>query len=303
LEYPDKSLAANTLYAYRVKAIGAFTESPFGEVQVKTLDFLQNSNIAVTVIYYNSLKINWKAVPNATYYILERKVANLDFKNWGIFEAPVLSFTDKDLVPNTLYAYRVKALNDKSESPFVTAENKTPALLATPVIAVSTASYDALKISWKAVPNVTQYILERRLNQTEVFKELVKLDASKTEYNDTQLKDRSTYFYQIKAFGDKTESEYAAAKGTTATILRTEDELLESVNLFPNPANNEITLKFSASTSGFVSIVDLRGGAYFQEEIKKITEIKIPLLNYSKGIYFVNFKNEKDSFSKKVVIE
>ncbi len=303
LEYPDKSLAANTLYSYRVKAIGAFTESPFGEVQVKTLDFLQNSNIAVTVIYYNSLKIDWRAVPNATYYILERKAANLDFKNWGTFESAVLSFTDKDLVPNTLYTYRVKALNDKSESPFVTAENKTPDLLATPEMTVSTASYDALKISWKAVPNVTQYFLERRLNQTEVFKELVKLDASKTEYNDTQLKEKSTYFYQIKAFGDKTESEFASAKGTTATILRTEDELLESVNLFPNPTNSEITLKFSASMSGFVSIVDLRGGAYFQEEIKKVNEIKIPLLNYSKGIYFVNFKNEEGSFSKKIVIE
>ena len=303
LEYQDKSLIASTLYSYRVKAIGAFTESPFGEVQVKTLDFLQNSDIAVTVIYNNSLKIDWKAVPNATYYILERKVANLDFRNWGTFESAVLSFTDKDLVPNTIYTYRVKALSDKSESPFVTAENKTPALLTTPEVTISTSSFDVLKITWKPVANVTQYILERRLNETDTFKELVKLDATKTEYSDTQLKEKTPYFYRFKALGDKTESEYVSIKATTATILKNEEEIFGGITLFPNPSNTQITLRFSESQSGQISLVDLRGVTYFQEEIRKVNELTIPLNTYPKGIYLLHFKNENGSFSKKIVVE
>ncbi|MEA5459810.1 sialate O-acetylesterase [Arcicella sp. LKC2W] len=303
LEYQDKSLTANTLYTYRVKAIGAFTESPFGEVQVKTLDFLQNSDIAVTVIYNNSLKIDWKAVPNATYYILERKVADLDFRNWGTFESAVLSFTDKDLVPNTVYSYRVKALSDKSESPFVTAENKTPALLSTPEVTISTSSFDALKIAWKAVPNASQYVLERRLNETDTFKELVKLDATKTEYSDTQLKEKTTYFYRFKALGDKTESESVTVKSTTATILKNEEEVFGGIMLFPNPSNTQVTLRFSESQSGQISMVDLRGVMYFQEEIIKVNELTIPLITFPKGVYFVNFKNDNGSFSKKIVVE
>ncbi|PWK17006.1 putative secreted protein (Por secretion system target) [Arcicella aurantiaca] len=303
LEYQDKSLEANTLYTYRVKALGTFTESPFGEVQVKTLDFLQNSNIAVTVVYNNSLKIDWKSVPNATYYILERKVANLDFRNWGTFESAVLSFTDKDLVPNTVYTYRVKALSDKSESPFVTAENKTPALLATPEVTITVNSFDALKIAWKTIPNVTQYVLERRLNEADAFKELVKLDALQTEYSDTQLKEKTTYFYRIKALGDKTESEYVSVKATTATILKTEEEILEGITLFPNPSHTQVTIRFSEPKSGHISIVDLRGVEYFQEEIRKVNDLTIPLNRFPKGIYLVNFKTEERSVNKKIVVE
>jgi hypothetical protein len=303
LDYQDKSLVANTLYDYRVKAIGTFTESVFGEVSVKTLDFLQGGDIAVTIIYYNSLKIDWKAVPNATYYILERKVGLLDFRNWGTFESAVLSFTDKELLPNTVYTYRVKALSDKSESPFVVADGKTPAMLSNPELTVIATSFDATKISWKPLANATQYILERKALETDNYKELVKLDASKTEYADTQLKEKTTYFYRLKAYGDKTESEFVLGKTLTATILQTEDEILQGFNIFPNPSHTEVTLRFKQAMSGRISIVDLRGVEYFQEEIRKLNELTIPLTTYQRGIYLINFKNEEGSFIKKLVVE
>ena len=303
LTYDDKSLVVNTLYAYRVKAIGTFTESPFSNFDIKTNDYLESSSFTLTVLSLNSLKIDWKSVPNITSYLLERKGPTQDYRKWGVFEPNVLSFTDKDLIPNITYTYRLKAIGEKSESQFISIDGTTPAMLTTPDMTVIPTTIDALKISWKPVQNVTQYILERKLSETDNYKELVKLDASKNEYTDISLKEKTNYFYRLKAYGDKTESDFATIKAQTATILQNEQEIFNVFELFPNPAHTQITLRFSKPTSGQINIMDLRGIEIFKKDILKSTELLILLNSYQSGIYMLNFKNGDDIFSKKLLIE
>ena len=303
LTYDDKSLTVNTLYSYRIKAIGAFTESPFSNVEIKTNDYLQSSSLTLTVLYFNSIKIDWKPVPNVTSYLLERKGPTQEFRKWGVFEAGVLSFTDKDLIPNITYTYRLKAISEKSESQFVSIDGTTPAMLTTPEMTVIPTSFDALKISWKPVQNVTQYILERKLSETDSYKELAKLDGLKTEYADISLKENTNYFYRLKAYGDKTESDFALVKAQTATILQNEQEIFNVFELFPNPAHTQVTLKFSKPMSGQINIVDLRGVEIFKKDILKNSESTILLNSYQSGTYILSFKNVDGVFSKKLVIE
>ena len=303
LEFTDNTLKDNTLYEYRVKAMGTFTESPYTAVSQKTIAKLANPELTMTVLFYNSLKIDWKPVPNTVFYGLERKAPGQDFKDWGTFDPKVLSFTDKDLTQNSTYLYRVKAFGDKTESSYVSIDGKTTAILATPEMTVIPTSYDALKVSWKAVSNVTQYILERRILDTEPFVEIAKLDATKTEYADISLKEKTNYTYRLKAFGDRTESEFTIVKSQTTAILATEQEILDGIKLFPNPSHTQVTLRFAQPTSGTLTITDLRGVKYLQEDIKKITEKEISLHNYQKGVYFVSLRGLEGVFVKKLVIE
>jgi Carbohydrate esterase, sialic acid-specific acetylesterase/Secretion system C-terminal sorting domain len=299
LEFTDNTLKDNTLYEYRVKAIGAFTESPYTTISQRTIAKLASPELTMTVLFYNSLKIDWKPVPNAVSYVLERKAPGQDFKEWGTFESKVLSFTDKDLTQNTTYSYRLKAFGNNTESSFVSIDGKTTAILATPEMTVIPTSFDALKVSWKAVPNVTQYILERRILDTEAFKEIAKFDATKTEYADVSLKQKTNYTYRMKAYGDKTESDFVVVKAQTTAILSTEQEIAESVILFPNPSHTQVTLRFAQPTSGTLIITDLRGIKYYQEEIKKVLEKEISLINYQKGVYLIRFEG---GFVRKLVI-
>ena len=301
-EFSDKSLVNSTLYSYRIKAIGTFTESPFANVDVKTLVPLQSPEPTLTILYYNSIRVNWKAVPNATSFILERKTSSQDFKTVSTFEPTVLSFTDKDLIPNSIYTYRIKAIGGLTESLLVTVEAKTPSLLTTPELTISSTSYNTLKVSWKPIQNATQYILEKKNFENEDYKELAKFDATKTEYTDVSLKEKTTYFYRLKAFGDKTESEFATSKGTTATILENEQEILGIFELFPNPSNTQVTLKFSKPMTGKISLIDLRGVEILRKEILKNDELIIQLSNYQSGSYILIFKNENGLFSKKLII-
>ena len=303
LEYEDKSLKDNTLYEYRIKAVGAFTESPYVNITQKTITKLVSPEVTVTVLFYNSIKLDWKPVPNTIFYVLERKAPGQGFVDWGTFEPKVLSFTDKELAQNTTYTYRVKAFGDKTESSYVNVDGKTTAILATPEMTVIPTSFDALKVLWKTVPNVTQYILERRILDTEPFVEIAKLDATKTEYPDLGLKEKTNYTYRMKAYGDRTESEFIVVKAQTTAILATEQEIMSGVDLFPNPSHTQITLRFSQPISGVLTITDLRGVKYFQEEIKKTTEKEIPLNNYQKGVYFVSLKGLDGVFVRKLVVD
>ncbi|MDZ7898075.1 MAG: sialate O-acetylesterase [Arcicella sp.] len=300
LDFTDNTLKDNTLYEYRIKAIGAFTESPYTTITQRTIAKLASPELTMTVIFFNSLKIDWKPIPNTIFYVLERKAPGQDFRDWGTFESKVLSFTDKDLTQNTTYSYRLKAFGDKTESSFVNIDGKTTAILATPEMTVISTSFDALKVSWKAVPNVTQYILERRILDTEPFVEIVKLDATKTEYADVSLKEKTSYTYRLKAYGDKTESDFVSVKAQTTAILANEQAVLDGVYLFPNPSHTQVTLQFSKPTSGILTITDLRGVKYFQEEIKKVTDKEIPLINYQKGVYFIRLEG---GFVRKLVVE
>jgi hypothetical protein len=302
LEFVDKSLKNSTLYSYRIKAIGTFTESPFALAEAQTLVPLQSPEPTLTILYYNSLKLNWKAVPNSNSFILERKSKNQDYIVLGTFEPAVLSFTDKDLAPNTIYTYRIKAIGNQTESLSISVEGTTPSLLSNPELTITSTSYDALKIAWKTIPNVTQYVLEKKNAESDEYKELTKLDASKTEYVDMSLKDKTTYFYRLKAYGDKTESNFATAKGITATILENEQEVFGTFELFPNPSNTQVTLRFSKSMSGQISLVDLRGIEIFSKEISKNLECIILLNSYQSGIYILIFKNQDGIFSKKLIV-
>ncbi|MDZ7896650.1 MAG: hypothetical protein U5N85_01285 [Arcicella sp.] len=50
------------------------------------------------------------------------------------------------------------------------------------------------------------------------------------------MKDNTTYYYRLKAFGDKTESDMAVAQANTAQILALEEDLTNIFTIYPNPA-------------------------------------------------------------------
>jgi Carbohydrate esterase, sialic acid-specific acetylesterase/Secretion system C-terminal sorting domain len=302
-EYQVKSLKDNTLYTYRIKSVGIFSESVYTNAEIKTIALLANPELNVMPLYYNSLKVSWKTILNAKSYILEKKEVGQDYKKINTFDSNTLTFIDKDLQANSTYSYRLKAFGDKTESVAISIDGQTPVLLATPELVTVSTEYNQIKISWKPVQNATQYVLENKLPETDVYKELIKIDGSKTEYIDSGLKEKTTYFYRLKAFGDKTESQYVISNAQTVAILKTEEEILNGFSFFPNPAHSQITLRFSKPMTGQISLTDIRGVEIFQKEIIKKTESIISLNNYQSGVYLLNFKNEDGVISRKLVID
>lgn len=302
--YSDSLLKDNVTYFYRIKAFGTNAESEFAMAQATTLQKLTTPELSVTTVSFQSLKISWKTVPKAISYILERKAALKDtYKEIAKLEIDKITFLDSLLKDNITYHYRLKALGDKTESDFVMAENTTPQKLNTPELSVTTTSYQSLKVSWKAVPKTIFYTLERKANLNDVYQELAKLEADKIVYSDSLLKDNSTYYYRLKAFGNKTESDVAVAQANTAQILILEEGLTNIFTVYPNPTSTEIHLKFTKPSTGKITIFNTVGITLFETELKNQASLMVNVPHFRKGIYFLRFSSLTGEGVRKVVVE
>lgn len=242
LNYTDSTLHANTVYNYRLKAYNTITQSTFAQAEIRTPTLLAKPDLTLTVLYFNALKINWKAVANATMYSLEKKINNEEFKSIKTFDAKTLEWTDVNLSDNTTYAYRLKAIGVKTESPVIITEAKTPALLTKPELTSTVLFYNSLKINWKLVAGAISYKLERKSGNEE-YKQIAIPDIKSTELIDKDLIENTTYSYRLKVLGDKTESLETVISVQTSAILITPELIAEIIT------HNNIKLKWKSVTN------------------------------------------------------
>ena len=284
----DTSLAPGAGYTYRIRALGTLSSSPFASASIQTPALLSSPDLSLTVVYNNALLVGWKAISNATGYLLERKTGTQNFEPVGTFGPAVLAVTDTSLVPGTSYFYRIKAMSEVTESLASSVSAATPALLATPDLAVLPVSFNRLGLSWKAVPGALYYTLERKLPNAATYLRPVRLDANQIEYTDNQLIPSTPYQYRLIAYGNKTQSNEALSVATTLVLLATEPTLLVPFGLWPNPAQGgQTSLRFSAPTTGTVQVTDLRGVVQQQHSVVNQTEFPLSVGTFSPGIYLI----------------
>ena len=118
--YTDTNTSWNTTYYYRAisKTTDGLTSVPSNEVDVTTMNLSPPAGLQAQI---NGTKVNlsWQEVNEATSYVVER---SSDGKAWSETASSVtlLSYTDQNTQPNTVYYYRVKSqcstsLSDPSE--------------------------------------------------------------------------------------------------------------------------------------------------------------------------------------------
>ncbi|WP_298898865.1 T9SS type A sorting domain-containing protein [uncultured Psychroserpens sp.] len=79
---------------------------------------------------------------------------------------------------------------------------------------------------------------------------------------------------------------------------------LESFNLYPNPAKNNVTLSWDKSEPVSVRIYDALGKLMYFTKNKNISEpTTIDVSNYASGLYFVKINNTNGFVTKKLIIE
>jgi hypothetical protein len=73
--------------------------------------------------------------------------------------------------------------------------------------------------------------------------------------------------------------------------------------IYPNPANQKLTILFNEAISGIVELIDLMGGRIFEQNLLKQKSVEMNVSNFKKGIYLVLIKTNQELYSQKVIIE
>lgn len=300
LTYKDTTVKANTSYLYRITTSGGNLVIQ-GQIDVTTPDLLTTPELSSAILFYNSLKINWKAVIGANLYKIERKSGTEDFKQISILEAKNTEWIDNNLSANTEYTYRLKALGDKTESLENTISVTTSAILSTPEIMADFISHESVQLKWKVIANATKYILERQAAGENTFTKI--LEDNLLEFIDTKLKSNLTYSYRLKTLSNISESGYAKISVKTLAILANQNEENDSVKIYPNPVKDKLTISFLEPTTGDISIMNLLGRNILEVKILKQKLITMDVSNIQKGIYFVIFKINESVYSHKIWVE
>lgn len=86
-------------------------------------------------------------------------------------------------------------------------------------------------------------------------------------------------------------------------ITNLSENLSNSINIYPNPSSNNITINFGKNiSSSIIEINDLLGKTIYETKVSNINKINIPVNTFKKGLYVINIKNKNYSFSKQLII-
>ncbi len=94
------------------------------------------------------------------------------------------------------------------------------------------------------------------------------------------------------------------ASDTFDPTLSNDEFELDTIAVYPNPASNEINLKWNKNDEVTIKVFNSLGKLLFSEVGQSLSNgFKIDINNYSSGLYFVRINNVNGVLTKKVMVE
>jgi fibronectin type 3 domain-containing protein len=240
--YVDPGLSIDTVWTYKVQAIGDNGNSAFtNEAGATPLPPppAAPTGLAATAISTTQINLTWTDNSNTpktnfeTAFSVWRKSGTADYQKVTDLPANTTAFSDTGLTPGTSYTYRVRALNQGGVSGWT---NEVPVATpdvppAPPTNLTATAnSPTQVDLSWTDnSSNETSFSVWRKLGDG-VYQKLADLPANTTVFSDKPLTSLTAYTYKVRATGQGGDSGFtlevpvttpdfppAAPSGLTAT--------------------------------------------------------------------------------------
>ena len=203
--FTHTGLTCGKQYFYKVRAcrlLGTTTvyEKPSDAISAAPFPAVPGSPAAVTSTY-NSIKLSWEPVPDATGYVVYLSSSPAGpFGRLAVTKTN--SFVHQNLICGSTYYYKVRAytaLNGKNTYGIPSA-----ALTATaqpPVPAIFTAQKStaaSIRLAWSVSPGATGYVLYRSETSNGPF---LRFKVTKAlSFTDTGLIKGKTYYYKVRAY-------------------------------------------------------------------------------------------------------
>jgi len=222
--YTDASGTLGCIYSYFVTATGAGgtsgNSSPVTAMPVPPPPAAPPANVqlADNVTSSNqSPTITWSQVSGAVGYILYRANSTngpFSFPGNYVQSVTTTTYTDANLITNTLYAYEVVAMNAGGVSrPSVVVSTVPPS----PASLGATAGNRQILLNWSASAGATSYTIKR--GSSSGSETTLVTGITGTSYTDTNLNNGTTYYYLVTATGPGGTSGNSPEASATPSIV------------------------------------------------------------------------------------
>lgn len=273
----DVDVSPNTLYTYRVRAIGKSAETSFSDEVTAKLD-LPIPVLTSAIIDDSKVKLTW--TDNSVLesgFVLERSKDGQQFVTLAEPGKNIQTYTDTTIKINTTYTYRIKARNKTTETNYsniVTAKANFQA----PALNYGLPGGNVINLLWTDNAVFEKgYIIEQSINDGD-FKELTRVDSQVLAYKIENLQPVKKYAFRIKAYSAKNISGYSNIDRiyyndknyTSAEFYQGEKVLEGQITLSPSTyqiattgsySRNVILVNRSSHTTSTIA-TNHTGGAY-----------------------------------------
>ncbi|MDD5596027.1 MAG: fibronectin type III domain-containing protein, partial [Candidatus Omnitrophica bacterium] len=205
-----------------VKVINAAGESNGIGVTIQEVAPLAPSEFNALINNANQVDLTWKnnATNNTGFKLERRKEGEANFKNIASLSKTDTTYTDTGLVAGAKYYYRLKATNTRLDSPGVEASATTIVTIpAVPTDLYAWAiSSSQIKMNWAdRSDNEDGFKIERSVFPDKDFSQIATMGPNSREYGDygPGLKVNTTYYYRIRAYNSKGDSDYSNVANAT----------------------------------------------------------------------------------------
>ncbi|MDX2302081.1 MAG: kelch repeat-containing protein [Microscillaceae bacterium] len=228
-------------------------------------------------------------------------------------------YIDVNLVANSHYVYKVRAVNPGGSSPFShVLEVKTkPYTPATPEqLSAQLQTDQSCYLSWQQLSNENseeeiQFEIYRRVNQPETPLFAFLANTYTLNYTDTTLKPQTEYAYIIRAVNSGGKSSFTKPVFITSASIASQEENLslnpekssvEHLTVYPNPGKDEFYVQIPENFSGdnLLLVSDMLGNEIFREKVSLNTQdsdYKLSTYKLPPGIYLLRLQKEGKSIS------
>jgi fibronectin type 3 domain-containing protein len=210
--YQDTGLSPSTQYFYQIFSTNSAGNSTTGSNVVNTTTTVVAPAIpaqpTVAAQSGTSISVNWTSDTGAATYSVLRSpdgLANDYTSVYTTLDNATFSYLDPNLSPNTTYYYEIVATNPGGASlPSVSASTATPQVQAyTPgTLTAMLSGLSSIGLSWGISANASGYTIQRSPDNglnNDWQTVGTTTGASATTFNDINLSQNTTYYYQVIA--------------------------------------------------------------------------------------------------------
>ncbi len=141
---------------------------------------------------------------------------------------------------------------------------------------------------------------------TDKYLGLKIVSGGQTNYCWVQLNITSTAFaasFTVKDYAYNSISNQPILAGQTTATGIIENSFASSINLFPNPATNNLTIDLGNNKKVEVAIADITGKIIYSSIARDMQKVEVNTQDFADGIYFVKIQTEDFIETKKIVIK